>query len=444
MKKSVKIRAILLIILLSGVWAVPHAGAEQQKPNFLLILVDDLGYMDLECYGSDFYRTPNMDKLASQGLRFTQAYAACPVCSPTRASILTGKYPARLHLTDWIPGHKRKNTKLLVPDWQQALLESETTIGELLKNEGYRTAWFGKWHLRGGTCRDHGFDAGEQDWDLNRKKNEEDPKGVFELTDEAIEFMNKSGDKPFFIGLSHYSVHTPVHFNSDVKKEYEKRVKSGARQKDAGYAAMLEALDDSVGKLLKGLDDSGKADQTVVVFFSDNGGLIGPTNNEPLRAGKGTLYEGGTRVPMIVRLPNGKYAGETSDAVVCSIDLLPTFLEMAGGSTLPDNVDGVSLVAHILTGESVQRDALYWHYPHYHKGMPAGSIVKGDYKLIEYFEDGEVELYNLAEDPGEKKDLTKTRAGKVKELMKDLTDWRKSVDAQMMETNPDYSKKKKK
>ncbi|MBC2593674.1 sulfatase [Ruficoccus amylovorans] len=406
-----------------------------------MILVDDLGYADLTCYGSDLYQTPNVDAFAQESIRFTNAYTAAPICSPTRASIVTGKHPARLHLTDWIPGHKHENTKLLVPDWQKSLPKTEKTIGNLLREQGYATAWFGKWHLHGAT-QDFGFDAGEQDWALNEGKSQNDPKGVFQLTEQALDFINHTGDKPFFVCVSHYTVHTPVRFNNDVKKKYDALVTPENKQQNTRYAAMVEAMDDSIGLLLEGLEKSGKAGNTIVIFYSDNGGLEKLTSNAPMRAGKATLYEGGIRVPMIVRMPDGAGAGTVSDEIVTSTDLLPTFLDIAGApEKSPADVDGVSLLSMWSKGEELDREEIYWHYPHYHITNPAGAVRKDNYKLIEYFEDGKLELYDLEIDPSETKNLADKMPEKTQELLNDLRVWREEVGAQMMSANPNYVEK---
>jgi arylsulfatase A-like enzyme len=423
--------------------ALPLAAAE--RPNILLFFIDDMGAVDPTCFGSSLYRTPHIDALAKEGIRFTSAYAACSVCSPTRASLQTGKYPARLHITDWLTGHAHPFAKLKVPDWNmKGLPDREITLAEMLKDVGYATAWLGKWHLgnqgKGNAPGPlgHGYDAGGEDWNLNTKNDGEDPKGVFTLTRQAEDFIDKHRAMPWFVALSHYSVHTPVRFNAALKKEYEKLVKEKKpQQKNAGYAAMVEALDESTGLLLAWLDRQGMRENTLVIFFSDNGGLVGPTDNTPLRGGKGTLYEGGTRVPMIVRWPGKAPAGSTSAAKFCSIDFVPT-LGAIVGAKVPDGIDGMDFSSNWRGGEVPARDALYWHYPHYHRGMPGGSVRKGDWKLIEWFETGEVELYDLGKDPSEMRDLSKEKADVAAELLQDLRAWRKNVGAQMMTPNPNY------
>ena len=330
MKSLLRLASLALVAL---TLAQPLFAAE--KPNIVLILADDMGYMDLGCNGSDLYRTPNIDRLATEGTRFTQARTAAHVCSPTRVSLVTGKYPARIRLTDFLKGHKKPFAKLTVPDWQMGLPQAETTLAEVLKPQGYATAWFGKWHL-GGSARDHGFDAGDQNWELNTKNDAKDPKGVFTLNVEAFDFIEKNREKPFFVALSHYSVHGPIRYEENLKNEYQKLIdeKSTAnkkpRQTNAGYAAMVEALDSSVGQFLDWLRNNKLDKNTLVIFYSDNGGVPHFTNNAPLRAGKGTLYEGGIRVPMIARWPGHIPAGKTSDAKLSSIDFLPTFSALAG------------------------------------------------------------------------------------------------------------------
>jgi len=409
-----------------------------EKPNVVFILADDMGYMDLACNGSDLHRTPNIDRLASQGTRFTSFRTAAHVCSPTRGSILTGKYPARTHLTDFLRGHPRPFAKLLVPDWKMGLVPAEdTTIGTVLKSQGYATAWLGKWHAGGG-ARDFGFDAGHQDWKENTKGDPKDPKGVFTLNKEAFDFISANKDKPFFVALSHYSVHGPVRFEPGLRDEYQKTIEGKKpRQTNAGYAAMVEALDTSVGQVLEFLEKEKLADNTLVIFTSDNGGEANFTNNAPLRGRKGTLYEGGIRVPLIARWPGHIPSGTISSAKLCSIDFLPTFAGLAGAA-VPENVDGVDVTASFEGKSPPAREALYWHYPHYHAERPAGAIIKGDLKLIEWYETGDTMLFDLKSDPDETKDLASENPDKARELLADLKAWREKVGAQIMQENPAY------
>jgi arylsulfatase A-like enzyme len=468
-------RLILLpLAALLGVIALgrgPAQAADRPRPNFVFILLDDLGWRDLGCYGGTFAETPHCDRLAAQGLRFTNAYAAGPVCSPTRASILTGKYPARLHLTDWLPGRADRPTqKLLRPPFQPFLPLDEATLARVLQPLGYASASIGKWHL-GGSCFSpelHGFDLNVGGSERGSPPSyffpyrnpsfrlpglEQGREGEYltdRLTDEAEKFITAHRDRPFFLYLAHYAVHIPLQAKKGLVAKYE--AKARARPDDPRnnpvYAAMVESADDSVGRLLKKLEALGIADRTVVVLFSDNGGLSvreGPhtpaTSNAPLRAGKGYLYEGGIREPLLVRWPGVVKPGRVCDVPVCSVDFFPTFLEVAGGRVDPrQNVDGVSLVPLLRQAGSPKRDALYWHYPHYSNqgGKPAGAVRRGNFKLIEFYEDGRLELYDLEADPGERHNLAVQMPGKAKELHRALRGWRKAVDAQMPAPNPDY------
>ena len=416
---------------------VTHAKAAE-KPNILLIFTDDLGIADLGCTGSDLYRTPSIDRLSKQGVTFTRGYSAAHVCSPTRAALQSGKTPARLHMTDFLSGHKKPYAKLLVPDWTMGLPITENTIPKVLKSQGYATGWFGKWHA-GSDAQGHGYDAGEQSWEENKKNDPKDPKGVFTLNSQAMEFIEKNEGKPFFVTLSHYSPHGPVRFDPAVRDEYQKIVdeKPDLRQKNSGYAAMIQALDTSIGEMLDWLDQKGLAEKTLVIFTSDNGGEVNFTNNAPFKMGKGSLYEGGIRVPVIARWPGHLEAGTSNKTLVSSIDYFPTFAKLAG-APVPDGVDGIDLSAAFSKGETVERETLYWHYPHYHASRPSGAILSDGWKLIEWFETGKVEVYNLAEDPSEENDLSTSNPEKTKILLADLQQWRGDVGAQMMKPNPAY------
>lgn len=423
------------------------------RPNIILILIDDLGWRDLGCYGSSFYESPNIDRLASQGIRFTDAYAAAPVCSPTRASIVTGCYPARLHLTDWIPGYVRPDEKLLNPDWSPRLPEGQPTIAGVLRAQGYRTACIGKWHLNG-TPLDHGFEVAS----LFRKIRShfypyyseppfiEGREGEYfadRLTDEALEFIESSRDRPFFLFMTHNSVHRPLEAHAAAIQKYRDRARPDADQNNPVYAAMVEAVDDSVGRIMARLEDLGISDNTVVVFASDNGGLAKSyngqvvTSNLPLRHGKGTLYEGGIRVPLILRYPDLVKTPSVSPTPVCSTDLLPTLAALAGvpNDALP-RCDGED-ISSVLSGSGMpRRECLFWHYPHYHESPPAGAVRKGSYKLLEFFETDSVELYDLSKDIGESEDLSETQRDMAASLRAELIHWRRDVGAQMPVPNP--------
>ncbi len=446
----------LLLVCVSLFFSAFASAAEKPKLNFVFILADDLGWTDLSCYGSKFYETPNLDKLASQGMKFTQAYSACTVCSPTRASFLTGKYPARLHVTDWITGHKRPNAKLVPPDWTMHLPGDETTIAQVLKSVGYATASIGKWHLgdeefypkRFGFDENiGGFNKGSPPSYFSPYKNPfliDGPDGEYltdRLAEETVGFIKRNKDKPFFIYLPHYAVHTPIQAKPEVIEKYRKKIKPGDAQNDPAYAALVESLDDSVGRIMSALDDLKLAERTVIIFTSDNGGLIPKTSNAPLRVGKGSAYEGGVRVPLIVRWPGAAKPGSQSDAPVMSIDFYPTLLEMAGVTDAPNHTsDGENLVPLLKQSGKPKRTTLFWHYPHYHPGgaTPYGAIRDGDFKLIQFYETGGFELYNLKEDIGETNNLAKKMGAKIGELNKQLDLWRRNVGAQMPLPNPNY------
>lgn len=440
-----------------------------EKPNVVLIVADDLGWRDLGCYGSPFYKTPNIDALAKAGLRFTDYYAACPVCSPTRASLMTGQYPQRVGITDWLPGRAdRPDQQLKRPSLRQELALEEVTIAEVLKAAGYTTGIIGKWHLGG-----EGFEPTKQGFDVNvagdqtgtprsyfapfeNKQGkmlglETAPAGEY-LTDrlaaEAEKFIAANKGKPFFLYLPHYAPHTPMSAKADVIAKY-KGTPQGGRQSNPIYAAMVESLDDAVGRVLKALDDHKLADNTIVLFTSDNGGLAtteGPntpaTYNGPLREGKGYLYEGGIRVPLVVRWPGAVRAGTTTDQVACSIDIFPTLAEACVGRLPPaPKLDGVCLLP-VFSGGKIERDAdaIFWHYPHYSNqgGKPGGAIRAGDFKLIEFYEDGRRELFEVKKDAGESRNLIAEKPLIADNLAKRLDDWRKQVGAKMPTANPDF------
>jgi arylsulfatase A len=445
-------------------WALPPG---DEKPNFIFILVDDLGWRDLGCYGSTFYETPNIDSLASQGMRFTNAYAACPVCSPTRASILAGKYPARLRLTDWIPGRKQwPAAKLLTPEFNQQLPLHEVTIAEALKAAGYTSASIGKWHLG-----DVPFYPDKQGFDLNiagtRRGSPTSYFGPFDLpglhggssddylterlSDAAEKFVEENKDRPFFLYLPEFAVHLPLEARKRIIERYRAKANLNEPQHDPVYAAMVDSVDQAVGRLMRKLDELKIAGRTVLFFFSDNGGLVyegrrrdNVTSNIPLRAGKGHLYEGGVREPMIVRWPGMVKPGATCDTPVISVDFLPTILEAAGIKDRPQHLDGVSITPLLKRAGKLERDALFWHYPHYSNqgGVPSGAVRKGDFKLIEFYEDGRLELYNLKEDIGEHRNLVRKFPERAAELHELLKRWRASVNAVMPTVNPDYDPSK--
>jgi len=487
-------------------------------PNIVFFLVDDLGWSDVGCYGSRFYETPRIDLLAKQGVRFTQAYAACHVCSPTRASILTGKYPARLHLTDWLTGRKDfpfqklKNARI-----NQHLPFEEITLAEALKSRGYSTAIFGKWHLGENPSGPlaHGFDVQVPKWNKGWPnlgyhapfglEGLDGAKGEYltdRLTDEALNFIEQNRDQPFFLYLSHFAVHDPIHGRPDLVKKYQRKlarmqraegpnfilegnpddarplsrdelnalraqpsyqghrvfpqrtIKIKQHQDNVQFAAMVEAMDESLGRVLDKVKALGLSDNTIVIFYSDNGGMSAAnfyspervvanakldaaysTSNVPLRGAKGWLYEGGIRVPMIVKWPGQGKAGIVCEEPIISPDFYPTILDMAGlPAQAHQHVDGVSFVP-ALKGQAFERNAIYWHFPHYsNHGMqsPGGAIRLGDYKLLEYFENNTVQLFNLKEDLEEQNNLAMAQPEKTRELLVMLQAWRKEVSARMM------------
>ena len=441
------------------------AAEPPRRPNVIVILADDLGWTDLACYGSDLHETPHLDRLARDGMRFTQNYSACTVCSPTRAALLTGKYPARLHITDWIPGLMPDNPKLLVPEWTKFLPVSETTIAELFRSSGYTTASIGKWHLGGEDYypEKHGFDINIAGTDRPSPPSYHAPwkiptlsegKNGDYLTDrlaeEALRFIERAKDKPFFLYLPHFAVHTPIQGRGDLVAKYRAKLKPGLTHTNAAYAAMVESLDASVGRIRAKLEELKLADNTIVIFTSDNGGRVPTTSNKSLRFGKASAYEGGVRVPLIVHWPGVTRPGSVSETPVITMDLFPTLLEMSGlekpkqePEKAPAGCDGVSLVPLLRGTGGLARTELFWHYPHHQHyqlggAMPYGAIRSGDYKLIEFFNDMRVELYDIKSDTGEERDLTREKPKVVEALRARLHAWRREVGAQMPTPNPTY------
>lgn len=435
------------------------AAAATAKPNVVLILADDYGWTDVSSYGSKLYETPNIDRLGRDGVRFTQAYSACTVCSPTRAAIMTGKYPARLHITDWIPGLPPENPKLLVPDWTKYLPLEEKTIADGFRAAGYATASMGKWHLGGEAYypEKHGFDVNIGGTSAPNTQNyfspyhidtlKDGPEGEYvtdRLASEAEKWIEANRDKPFFLYMPHFAVHTPIQAKKQMAKKYREKWTPDMAQTNFMYAAMTESMDDAVGRVRKKLEDLKLADNTIIVFASDNGGRVPTTSNLPLRVGKGSCYEGGTRVPLVIYWPHVTKGGAVCDAPVISMDLYTTLLAAAGlKEAASSGVDGVSLVPLLQGKGNPKRDELFWHYPHYQHYQlggttPYGAIRKGDFKLIEFFDDMRVELYDLSKDISEKNDLAKEMPAKVEELRNRLHAWRKEVGAQMPTRNPNY------
>jgi arylsulfatase A-like enzyme len=448
------IRSIL--VTCGAILAAAVAPADQPaKPNVIVILVDDMGWRDLACQGSGFYETPHIDRLAASGMRFTNGYSACTVCSPTRAAILTGQYPARLHITDWIAGHQRPQAKLLPPDWTKQLPLATVTVAERLKAAGYATASIGKWHLGGPAFHpEHqGFDENQGGYDRGQPPSyfapykiptlAEGPPGEY-LTDreaaEAVKFITAHEATPFFLYLPHYCVHTPIQAKPEVTGKYKAKDAAAQQPRNAAYAAMVESVDDALGRIVATLDSLGIRDRTAIFFTSDNGGLAGVTDNRPLRAGKGSAYEGGVRVPFIVSWPGLTKPGSTSDVTVITPDIPATILAATGvGRDPAQPLDGRDLSA-LLAGGPLDREAIYWHYPHYHPGgaTPYSAIRSGSWRLVHFYEDDRDELYDLAADGSETTDRAAREPDRAKALRQKLDAWLTEVGAQMPLPNPDH------
>lgn len=464
------IAVALLTVLPTGIPAADRS--EPTKLNVVFLLIDDLGWRDLGCYGSEYYQTPSIDRLAAEGMRFTDGYAACNVCSPTRAAIMTGKYPARLLLTQWLPSGRwdRHKHKMKEGRYISNLPLEEITVAEALREGGYRTAFFGKWHL--GTMpyyypQHQGFDVNVAGRDygapgsyfypfkgswkipttgktLQKKSPLPGKQGdylVDRLAEEADKFIRQHADVPFFVFLSHYAVHTPLQGKPDKVAKYQKIDKT-RRQGDPRYAAMVESVDESVGRIMATLRELKLDERTLVIFTSDNGGYARATDNSPLRANKGSNYEGGIRVPVIIKWPGKTKPGSVTREPVISTDFYPTILSAVGLPSRPhQHKDGVDLTPILAATGGLNREALFWHYPHYNQhpqSFPSGVVRHGDWKLIEAYESRDVSLFNLADDLGETKDLSADNPAKTEELLSALEAWRHDVGADPMRPNPEY------
>jgi len=436
-----------LLCALSIVGGQARAG---MKPNIVVIMADDLGWRDLACYGSHVFQTPNLDRLAAGGIRFTNAYSASSVCSPTRASLMTGKYPARVGLTIWLGG------KGGAPSRDHLPLE-ETTLAEALRGAGYATAMVGKWHLgdRPYWPKQHGFDTavGEPHggspaggYYLPNRMNLPGAKpGEYltdRLTDEAVKVIETNRSRPFFLYQAYHAVHTPIQGRPDLVEKHRERAAREGKSFNPSYAAMIESLDTGVGRLMDALRANGILERTVVFFLSDNGGFAysagkknDVTDNTPLRMGKGYCYEGGHRIPALVHYPPVVRAGTVSNEPIVTTDVYPTVLKLAGVAPMPkQHVDGVDLNPLLRDPRGkLGREAIYWHYPHPSPqgGTPSGAVRMGDWKLIEFFDDGRVELYDVAKDPGEANDLAAVSPGMTAKLRASLKAWRQSVGAKL-------------
>ena len=480
-----------LLVAIASVFSIStvFGSDELVAPGFVVIVVDDLGWADLSCYGSTFYESPQIDRLAEEGFRFTNGYASCPVCSPSRVSMQTGLNPARLGTTEWFGGpqptaalkgplaKKFKRRPLLPATYIDHLPLEQVTIAEVLSRNGYRTFFAGKWHLGGPAFypetqgyqinvggHEKGSPPGGYFSPYNNPKLSDGPKGEHlpnRLAIESVEFLQQVEDDPFFLFLSFYSVHNPQQGRKDLIEKYQAKAETLDQvgpefaaegdgrnrqvQNKPVYAAMVTAVDEAVGKVLEALRHDGLEQRTTVIFTSDNGGLStaegSPTSNLPLRAGKGWLYEGGIRVPWIIRSPTLGMPGATCSQPIISHDLVPTILELAGlDDDKSTRFDGTSIVP-LLRGQAelTERD-LYWHYPHYSNqgGRPGGAILAGKWKLIEWYKEPSIELYDLTSDNGEQRNLAECCPELAHELRGRLANWREQIGARMPKTNPHY------
>ncbi len=451
------------------------------KMNIIFIMVDDMGWTDLGCYGSDLHETPNIDRFSTESMKFTNAYSAAAICTPTRAALLTGKHPARLDMTIWheYSGEPKPDVreKLVGPTTVSNLPLEEFTIAEALKEAGYYTAHVGKWHLGNAIHypEAQGFDIniGGTMWGMpytywhpysgwraidgeyRYVPGLEDPGAdntddylTDRLTDEALKIIEAKKDEPFFIHLSYYSPHVPLEGKPEYVEYFIKKARPDMYHRNPVYAAMIASLDENVGRILEKVEQAGISDRTVIFFYSDNGGLassrVNVNNNFPLRSGKGSLYEGGIRVPLVVRWPGITVPGSSSDTPVNTMDFYPTMLEMAN---IPGNeehnryIDGISLVPVLNNPYSTPgRESLFWHYPHYYPGTttPVSALRKGKWKLLHYFEDNHIELFNLEMDIGEKNNLVEKYPEKAADLYNELQIWRKDINAKLPSFNPLY------
>jgi uncharacterized sulfatase len=434
-----------VLFALLGTLALPICVAAA-PPNFVLILADDLGWADLGCYGNTFNETPNIDRLAKEGLRFTQFYAG-PVCSPTRANLQSGQDQARFGITQHIPGHRRPYAKLKDPEVPPNLPLEVETFAERLSAAGYRTGYFGKWHLGKG-----GFGPGDQGWQTAfecggnvQRSGKEMQRTAALLTDKAVAFMEATAERPFLLQVSHCAVHIPLSTTPELLAKYEAKKPMANYPSSPAYAGLLEELDQSVGRLMETIDRLGLKENTLILFISDNGGLEHEqdgdvvTSNLPLRSEKGTLYEGGIRVPGIARWPGRIAAGKVTQTPARTHDIYPTFVELAGATPPPNQpLDGASLVNLLRDPALTMPRDLFWHLPHYHHSTPASAIRRGEWKLLEFFEDGRLELFNLASDPGEARNLAETEPARAKELQAALAEWRQKIGARMPLPNPHH------
>lgn len=478
--KKQKPKFVYIVLFVLSVFFSISCESETDKPNIVFILADDMGWADLPVYGNKFNEAPRLTKMAEEGIRFTDAYAASPVCSSTRASIQSGQYPARVGIFDFIPGHWRPYEKVIVPrNKTQYLPKNIVSLGEAIKESGYSTGYFGKWHL--GFGDEHhpskrGYDSAYEyrgggffNPKFNPPYEVNNPKQPLAdiLTDMSVKFIEDNRDNNFFLFLSHFDVHVQLDADSLLIDKYLKKEKVENYPCNAIYGAMIESIDNSVGRVLDKLDELGLSDNTIVVFFSDNGGLISrfdkiplltkskqhiyendsllyiASSNYPLKSEKGTVYEGGIREPLIVKWPAKIKQGQISDALISSVDFYPTFLSLINNK-LPNSqfLDGKSIIPELKGINEFPERELYWHYPVYHHDVPKSAVRKGDWKLIENLVDDSVELFNLKEDISESNNLAEKYPQKKNELLEKLKAWQKTADAKLPIPNPDYDPKR--
>ncbi len=446
---------------LSVMGSLGCAEKSEKKWNVVLIVADDLGWNQVNYHGFGFYETPNIDKIAAAGMQFINAYSAAPVCSPTRASLMTGKNPARLHITDYIPGSPFPYARLSRPKVPEYLLSvglplEEKTLAELFKKHGYSTGHFGKWHLSKDKDYQAGRpgDPGSQGFDevLTTVKPEynappNDAHHAVEITNRTLDFIDRHKDEPFFCYTSHHVVHRPLMEKDDLVQKYKNKSYSNDPVNNPVMGAMIERMDTGIGRILDKLDQHHLTENTIVIFYSDNGGFEQHQEQDPLRGGKAMIYEGGIKVPFCIKWPGVIEPGTVSDELVISDDFYPTFADILGEKELPANLDGVSLLPLIMNKKKLERDFLCWHFPHYHHlgYKPAAAIREGNYKLIEWFEQSKpgkekpYQLFNVKNDPGEVNDLSDKMPELAERLFKKLLKWRDKVGAWEMTVNPDYN-----
>lgn len=435
-------KPLLLALALLATGGLQAAERPPAKPNILFVLCDDLGINDLHCYGRQDHHTPHLDGLAQQGLRFTSAYCGQPICSASRAAILTGKAPARLHLTTFLPGRPdAASQKLLHPEIEMQVPLEEKMICNYLKQAGYATAAIGKWHVGGAKFGplDHGFDFYHAGKANTKPSATEGGKGEYDLTAAAETFIEAHQDRPFFVYLAHNTPHIPY----DAQP---RRIEHNAGAFEPVYAGVIETLDDTVGRLLAKLDALKLADNTIVIFTSDNGGLHVPegphpkiTHNTPYRAGKGFVYQGGLRIPLIVRWPGHVPAGKVTDEPIVNTDWVPTLLDLIG-QPVPTGLDGASDAALLLGRGPAPARTFFWHFPHYTNqgSRPTGAVRDGNWMMVEYYDEEKTELYDLRNDIREAQDLAASQPERVGKMRAALAAWRKAVDAQSNTVNPNF------